>query len=252
MAQFLAEPSDIAQGRFILRGPEAFHVSRVLRRKVGDEIEIFDGKGGRYGGIIRSIGEAEVAGDVTGLRKAEPAPPRARLHLYMGLLKASAFEWVLEKATELGCVSIAPIVTPRTVVRLREEATAAKQERWKKILLAAAKQSGRADIPVLEKPVHFRDAIVAAKDKGLILMGWERQGTETTHAGLRQVLAEARAQGPDLDVRLFIGPEGGFSDEEVELAQCEGAHLFHLGGTTLRAETAAIASAAIVVYELGA
>lgn len=252
MPQFLVKPSDVAGDRFHLDGPEAFHVTRVLRRKVGDAVELFDGRGGRYTGIIRSIHpDGAVDGDVTGRAAPRRGYP-VLLNLHLSLLKASQWEWAIEKAAELGVTAIIPTSTPRTVVQLRE-LTPAKRERWMKLLRAAAKQCGRADVPELKEPAHFRDAIVAAAKEGVTLLAWEKHAGASTYAGLREVLREARAKHPaGLTVNLFIGPEGGFSDEEVELAECEGAALVSLGPTTLRAETAAVAATALVLYELAA
>lgn len=251
MPQFLIKPEDIAGDRFSLTGPEAFHVTRVLRRKVGDAVELFDGRGGRFNGVIRSIAaDGSVEGEITA---REHAPRRAfpvTLNLYLSLLKASHWEWAIEKAAELGVNAIIPTVTPRTVVQLRE-LTPAKQERWGKILQSAAKQSRRADLPELRQPRHFRDAIVESAKEGVSLVAWEKHAGASTYAGLRETLREARGKNPGgLTVNVFIGPEGGFSDEEIELAECEGAALFSLGPTTLRAETAAVAACTVVLYEL--
>lgn len=253
MPQFLVKPEDVAGDRFHLDGPEAFHVTRVLRRKVGDAVELFDGKGGRYTGVIKSISpDGAVDGDVTARGTAPRKNYPVRLNLHLSLLKASQWEWAIEKAAELGATAIIPTSTPRTVVQLRE-LTPAKRERWGKLLQAAAKQCGRADVPELKEPAHFRDAIIAAAKEGVSLLAWEKHAGASTYAGLREVLREARVKHPaGLTVNLFIGPEGGFSDEEVELAECEGAALFSLGPTTLRAETAAVAACTVVLYELGA
>ncbi|MDE2291681.1 MAG: 16S rRNA (uracil(1498)-N(3))-methyltransferase [Elusimicrobia bacterium] len=253
MPQFLVRPEDLAGDRFRLDGPEAFHVSRVLRRKVGDAIELFDGRGGRYAGVIRSISaDGVIEGDVTGKAHAPRRAYPVELRLYLSLLKSSQWEWAIEKAAELGASAIVPTVTPRTVVQLRE-LTPAKAERWGKILQGAAKQCGRADVPALAQPQHYRDAIVGASKDGVALVAWEKHAGASTYAGLREVLREARAKSPQgLKVNVFIGPEGGFSDEEIELAECEGAALFSLGPTTLRAETAAVAACTVVLYELGA
>lgn len=253
MPQFLVKPEQLEGDRFRLDGPEAFHVTRVLRRKVGDAVELFDGRGGRYTGVIRVIlPDGAVEGDVTGRAHAPRRAYPVDLRLHLSLLKASHWEWAIEKAAELGASSIVPTTTPRTVVQLRE-LTPAKQERWGKILQAASKQCGRADVPKLEAPRHYRDSIVAAAKEGVSLLAWEKHAGASTYAGLREVLREARVKHPaGLTVNLFIGPEGGFSDEEIELAECEGAALFSLGPTTLRAETAAVAACTVVLYELGA
>lgn len=251
MSQFLVKPEDISGDRFSLTGPEAFHVTRVLRRKVGDAVELFDGRGGRFDGVIRSVGpDGTVEGDITARQHAPRRDFPVRLNLYLSLLKASHWEWAIEKAAELGVNAIIPTVTPRTVVQLRE-LTAGKRERWGKILESASKQCRRADLPELREPQHFRDAIIAAAKDGVSLVAWEKHAGASTYAGLRETLREARAKNPGgLTVNVFIGPEGGFSDEEIELAECEGAALFSLGPTTLRAETAAVAAATIALYEL--
>lgn len=254
MPQFLLSPSDIQGKRFVLRGPEAFHVVRVLRCKPGQTIELFDGEGRAYAGVVdRVLEDGSVEGTLTGARPRAENPSRVSLNLYLGLLKSSRWEWALEKGTELGVSSFIPVITPRTVVQLRGESRP-KLDRWGKIVVAAAKQCGIRELPVLREPAHFRDAIVASRDQGLTILAWEKKPSSSTYAGLRGALEEARkrAKAGKLAVNLFIGPEGGFSDEEVELAECEGAFLVGLGANIMRAETAAIAASAVILYELGA
>jgi len=253
MPQFLLKPDDIEEKRFTLSGAEAFHVTRVLRHKTGDSVELFDGHGGRYTGIIRQIlSDGTVIGDITGRAHAPHRDFAVDLRVYIGLLKASAWEAALEKCTEIGASVFIPTITPRTVVRLKDF-EGKKRERWEKKLEAASKQCRRASLPRLEAPVHFRDAIAEAAKEGLTLLAWEKRSEASTHASLREVLRKARkTQEKGLRVNLFIGPEGGFSDEEIELADCEGAAIFSLGENTLRAETAAIAASAMVFYGLGA
>ena len=251
MPQFLLELGDVTEDKFVLRGPEAFHITRVLRNKAGEEIELFDGRGRRYRGVIRSIGEdGSVSGDIIEKLEVNRRPFPVTVNLYLGLLKASHWEWALEKGTEIGINTFTPVITPRTVVQLRENSTQKKKERWEKIVQAAAKQSRRDDLPIINEPKHYRDAMVEASQNGLTLVGWEKHGS-TTYAGLRDVIADARRKNKKLNVNIFIGPEGGFSDEEIELAETDGAALFSLGPNILRAETAAVTSAAIVFYELG-
>lgn len=254
--QFFVSPDSIHGGKFRLTGPEAFHIAKVLRRKAGDTLILFDGKGGRFEAVIRTIHpEGDVSGEVTANLVAGESHPPVSLRLYAGLLKASAWETVLQKGTELGVTAFAPVLTPRTVVLLHEAGRIeAKRERWGKILLAAAKQSGQAQLPVLEAPVQFRDAIKACEGKGLTILAWEGLSGATASESLRGSLREAMAGagGVPLRVNLFIGPEGGFTEDEVELAESLGAIVFGLGRLTLRAETACAAAAAVVLYELGA
>ena len=255
MPQFLVAPEDVSRCAFSLRGPEAFHVAKVMRLGVGAELDLFDGKGGKFKGVIESVhDDGSVTGKVTETITADDSRAPVNLNLYLGLLKASHWDYALEKATELGVSSFIPLLTPRTVVLLHEiERTKAKAERWARLIMAASKQCGRADLPPVRDAVQFRDAIRALKDKGIVLLAWEGMkdslASQTLGPALRA--ADARRGKELLEVSLFIGPEGGFSDEEVELARAEGAVVFGLGPRVLRAETAAIAAAALVQYELG-
>jgi 16S rRNA (uracil1498-N3)-methyltransferase len=255
MPQFLVAPEDVRRNAFRLQGPEAFHVVKVLRLGAGAELTLFDGKGGRFTGIIEDVhADGSVTGKVTATIKSDDERPHARVNLYQGLLKASHWDYVLEKGTELGVAAFVPVLTPRTVVLLHEaDRVRAKAERWSRIVLAAAKQCGRADLPLVREPAQFRDAIRACKDKGLVLLAWEGLKGSTSGDVLRPALREAeRHRGKEaIDVHLFIGPEGGFSEEEVELAEAEGALVFGLGPRILRAETAAAAAVTLVQYELG-
>ncbi len=249
MPQFFLPPEAAAGDRFRLEGPEAFHIVRVLRHKEGDRLSLFDGRGGLFAGLITRIAED---GSIEGSLEAKPGQasrPAADLRLYQGLLKSAHWELVLEKAAELGVSEIIPVLTPRTVVLLREaERVKAKQERWERILMAAAKQCGRADLPRLAAPIEFRDAIRACRE-GCTVLAWE--GLKGSGAGARLGPALRAGAGAAPRVNVFVGPEGGFSDEEIELAESLGAVCFGLGPRILRAETAAIAACTLVQYELG-
>lgn len=255
MPQFFVAPEDIQKKSFRLTGPEAFHVVKVLRYGPGQSLALFDGRGGRFEGVIERIEpDGTVGGKLTATLKADDVRAPVRLHLYLGLLKASHWDYALEKATELGAASITPVLTPRTVVLLHEVQRAqAKAERWGRIVMAAAKQCGRADLPPVREPVQFRDALRAAKERGLVLLAWEGMKGSVAAERLRLALREAdQERGAEaLDAHLFIGPEGGFSEEEIELAEASGAVVFGMGPRTLRAETAAAAAVTLVQYEFG-
>ena len=170
MPQFLVAPEDVGQGGFSLKGPEAFHVSKVMRLGTGAVLDLFDGKGGRFKGVIEAVhADGSVTGKVTETVKADDQRAPVALNLYLGLLKASHWDYALEKGTELGVSSFTPLLTPRTVVLLHEvERTKTKAERWSRLIMAAAKQCGRAELPPVRDAVQFRDAIRALKDLSLI------------------------------------------------------------------------------------
>lgn len=248
MPQFLIAPEDARSKSFRLTGAEAFHVVKVLRYAKGQTLDLFDGRGGRFEGVIEDISpDGAVSGRLT--KSEAGAAASARVHLYLGLLKSSHFDDALDKAVQLGAASVTPLLTPRTVVLLHEvERVKTKGERWSRLVTAAVKQCGRADIPAVGQPVQFRDAVRACKDKGVILVAWEGLKGAPPAAPLKEALKDAAGR----DVFLFIGPEGGFSEEEIELAETEGATSFGLGPRVLRAETAAVAALTLVQYELGA
>jgi 16S rRNA (uracil1498-N3)-methyltransferase len=236
---------------FHLQGPEAFHLVRVLRVQVGQTVTLFDGRGSRFEGLVETIHPDDtVSGKIT-KKVSGPSRGGAQVHLYMGLLKSSHWDFVLEKGTELGAASFTPVTTPRTVVLLREERAKAKQDRWSRVIMAAAKQCQRGQLPELKAPAEFRDAIKACADqKGSVtVLAWEGMAGSAAHEALGPVLRSGVGTQPV--VNLFIGPEGGFSDNEVELARTLGAVVFGLGPRILRAETAAMAAMAAIQYELG-
>lgn len=259
MPQFLLKPEAVTEApkrddwegaRFRLTGPDAFHIAKVLRYREGEALELFDGHGGKFHAKISRVSADAVEGVITECR---PAPPvaKVRLHLYPGLLKAAAWEFVLEKGTELGAATFTPVVTPRTVVLLERERIEAKRERWTKVIAAAAKQCKRADLPEMRPPLKFPDAIREAAERGLTLIASEHMSGSSARPSIQDALTKA-AEGGQAEVSLFVGPEGGFSLEEVELAEALEAVPFGLGANTLRAETAVLTASAAVLYELGA
>lgn len=252
MPQFFLPLDSLQEDSFLLKGPEAFHIVKVLRAKVGDRISLFDGKGGKFEGVIQGIdAEGSVSGKIVNVLEKKPVRP-VELRLYQGLLKGSHWDYVLEKGTELGVTTFIPVLTPRTVVLLREaERAHAKRERWERVVMAAAKQCQRAQLPKIEEPVEFRDAIRACAGKGACVVAWEGLAGSSARDVLSKALAGVREGEGPIVVNLFIGPEGGFSDEEIELAESVGAVPIGLGPRILRAETAASAAAAVVLYELG-
>ncbi len=241
MRRFYVEPGTV-RGRQISLGQELVHrLSRVLRMRPGEQFVIFDGSGREWVVELREMSRREAVAAIVG--QAEPPPaPEVSLTLYMGLIKEPRFELVLEKATELGVEAIVPVVTKRSVVRPWKEG-GAKQERWRRLIIEATEQCRRARPPALLPPVPLEKAVREAQ--GLRLLPWEGEGQR----GLREALRE-EGEG-QRQVSLLVGPEGGLELEEVELARKAGFRVVSLGRRILRAETAALAAVAAVMYELG-
>ncbi len=255
MPQFFLPQGSVSGEAFFLKGPEAFHVAKVLRCRPGESLTLFDGRGRRFEGVISEIRkDGTVAGTLKREIQGGAAAARSRIVLYQALLKPARWDWILEKATELGVAAFVPLLTQRTLIP--ESAAKAKAERSRRVILAAAKQCGRSRLPELQEAAHLRDALKSCQGQGLVFFAWEALPGVCAASVLRPALAKefrrSRNEGSELTAHVFIGPEGGWADEEVELAEAEGALLFGLGPQTLRAETAALAAVSAIDYEISA
>lgn len=231
----LTLPDDIAR-----------QVRDVLRLRLTDTIQLLDGVGGEYSATITTITRREVAVAVGPRREGlpEPQPP---ITLCLGLLKATKLELVLQKGTELGVASFQPLLTARSVA-LADELSETRRQRYERIIAEALEQCGGAWLPDVRQPLQLEAALRAAPADAITLIPWEGAGGVSLRSALRQEREARQASG----VWLFIGPEGGFSADEVALAKRYGARAVTLGPRILRAETAALVAAALTLDALGA
>jgi 16S rRNA (uracil1498-N3)-methyltransferase len=232
----------------------AHQVRDVLHLGVGEQLVLLDNSGDEFLAAIVKNSRTGVAVEVLERRKGKSESP-VRIVLCQGLLKSARFEWILEKGTELGVSVFAPILCRRSMAGL-EEAGSAKIQRWQRIVQEAAEQCGRARLPEL---LPIRPLVHALNDiprGALALMPWEEERGKSLREGL-EAWANGRgvqvtALQPELvTVVLFIGPEGGLMAEEVTLAQRHHVQAVTLGPRILRAETAALAAVANVMYAFG-
>jgi 16S rRNA (uracil1498-N3)-methyltransferase len=214
----------------IVTGGELHHAVRVVRLRVGEDVELFDRNGNAARGVVASI-ERDRAVIAAGEALPSRESPLA-MHLAMAVIQLEKFELVLQKATELGVRSIIPLVTAR--VELRPERYSGKSERWERILFEAVKQCGRARVPSIEAPARFGDVL-------------QRGGAKI----LFDADADPSPVGQLDEVTIFIGPEGGWSDSELALARERGVLFQRLGPRRLRAETAAIAALSVTGSRFG-
>lgn len=227
--QFYAPPSCFEGERVRLQDDEARHLTRSLRKEAGDEIVVVDGQGGWYRVVLEQIGRGEALGFVREQRR-EVGELSVDLTIGLGLLKnRNRFETFLEKATEFGVRRIVPLLSERT------EKTGFRADRAERICVAAMKQCGRSRLPEIAEPTDFESAIQTAQ--GGVLCHESAPAAST----LSGTLAAAETES----VSVWVGPEGGFSDEEVTLARGAGVRIATLGNRRLRAETAGIAVAAL-------
>lgn len=207
-------------------GDEFHHAIRVVRARPGEEVELFDASGKMVAGTIDTIEAGHAV-----IRVGEDLPSReakVEIHLAMAVIHLDKFELVLQKATELGVRSITPLVTDR--MEIRKERFAGKMDRWERIVFEAVKQSGRSAIPRLEEPQPF--AKVVAREGPKLLFDADEPPSPWP-ASLAQVTA-------------FIGPEGGWTHDELQTARSLGCAFSRLGPRRLRAETAAIVACALI------
>ena len=216
-------------------GDEFHHSIRVVRARVGEEVELFDRAGNAARGIVETIER-----DRAVIRTGEALPSRESalaIHLAMAIIQLEKFELVLQKATELGVKTIIPLVTER--IELRPERYSGKMDRWQKIVFEAVKQCGRTMVPKIEAPADFDTVLARSGEKVL----FDADAPPTA----------SRQPPTDLtDLTVLIGPEGGWSDGELRRAREQNVLFARLGPRRLRAETAAIAAVAVLASRFGA
>lgn len=240
MPKFFIDRNEISRGQALLLGEDEKHIKTVLRAREGEEVTLCDGEGMDYLCRIASL-ERGVLLNVLSKTPCE-TEPETKLTLYQGLPKADKMEWIIQKCVEIGIDRIVPVATERTIVKL-DKKEGKKLERWQKIAEAAAKQSGRGKIPKVGQILKFAEAAEEAAGLDGAVIPYEKE----TVRGLREFVSGFSGT----TAGIFIGPEGGFSDEEIALAKEKGIQPVSLGKRILRTETAGMATAAILLYELG-
>ena len=247
MHRFFIPREWIDQERVVITGRQVHQLRDVLRLAAGDHIIVLDNTGWEYEVELERVDRGYASGVVREIRSA--AEPRTKVTLYQALLKGSKFEFVIQKGTELGVACFVPMLCQRCVAgnRVSEK----NLERWRRIIVEAAEQSGRGRLPTLEPALPFEEACRSAT--GFSLLAWEGEKTLGFRDALRGEIHRQRiiSEKNPLSVNLFIGPEGGFSPGEVEFAQGCGIVPVTLGRRVLRAETAGLVAASAIFYECG-
>jgi len=227
-----------------LGADEARHAHDVLRLGMGDEIFVFDGEGHEYRCVLAELTSRSATLNV--LEQMQPACPESPLDLTLAvaMLKGEKFDLVVQKATELGITRLTPLITARADVRIREPGDARKKaERWARIAFESAKQCGRAQLMLVDPPMNLDEFFRSIADVQLKLTYTARDGDP--HADL------AKMDMKDTRIVAMIGPEGGWTDDELKQASANGCKIVTLGGRILRAETAAIAVATLLQHRFG-
>lgn len=239
MRRFFA---DTSSDNVIISGTDAHHITDVLRLKEGEKIICCGGDGCDCITLLTSVSNDKVYGDVVE-RTPSSAEPPVKIRLFQGMPKGDKFEYIIQKTVELGVSEIVPVETKRSIVKIPPAKAKAKTERWNKIAESAAKQSGRGLIPVVTEPMDFKKTAEIFADCDLPIVAYELENkTSLKKVLLKNTFAKT--------VNIFIGPEGGIDDSEIDALKKSGAISVTLGPRILRTETAPLAVLSNIIYQL--
>ena len=249
MNHFFVKAENILKEKILINGTDVNHIKNVLRMKIGEEMLLSDGEGNDYTCRIASIEENEILCDIIS-REASGTEPSVKFYLFQGLPKADKLEHIIQKSVELGVYEIIPVETSRCIVKYDVKKQKSKIERWQKIAESAAKQSRRGIIPQVTEIYSFKKALKYAADLDLVLIPYENYKDIQTSKDI------IRSIHPGMRVGIFVGPEGGFEQSEVELACAnaeEGgakAQPISLGSRILRTETAPLMLLSVLMFQM--
>ena len=235
MPHFYVNPKDIKDKNFTIENEQFHYLSNVRRFSVGDEINVFDGLGNSYKARIDIIDKKSMKGTI--LSSKTLVLPNKKISLYTAIPKGERFDWLIEKASEIGISKIVPVIYVRSVVK---ELSNNKMERYKKISISASSQSWRADIMSIEKPISFVEIVekISGQEDTLNILPWESEEE-------KNILNILNKNKDKKNINIFIGPEGGFDKTEIDIALKNNFKTVTLGKNILRVETAAIVASSI-------
>jgi 16S rRNA (uracil1498-N3)-methyltransferase len=230
MARLFVPPEQLTGEHAIVDGEAHRHLTKSLRLRAGDAVTVFDGCGVEIEAVLVAVGarEAQLA---LGTRRSQPPPPVA-ITLLQSVPKGERLELVIQKTTELGVAHIVPVITGRGVMRPGSD----RRQRWETIAREAARQCGRADVPTVDAAVPLAEAL-GAVTASVRLVLWEQQERRPLMGAL---------MGKEKNVAVLVGPEGGFSEEEIAAARAAGFVAVGVGPRILRSETAGIVAVTLV------
>lgn len=243
MYHFFVEQSQVGTETIQITGPDVNHIKNVLRMGAGEQVLISNGVDKDYLCEVISVTSIEVTAKILSVEEGGCELP-SRLYLFQGLPKSDKMELIIQKAVELGVYQIIPVETKRAVVKLDKKKEESKLRRWMAVSESAAKQSKRLIIPEVSKVMSLSEALTFAKEFDAIIIPFEHA------AGMAKTKEILSAIKPGMRVGIFIGPEGGFEDSEVELAERYGANQITLGKRILRTETAGLAILSVLAFQL--
>lgn len=243
MPRFFIDSNLINENEITIQGEDVKHIINVLRMKKGEEAVLCDGKGIDYYCTLEHFDKTFVKA-VIKRKEINNAESPVSISIFQGIAKGDKMDLIIQKAVELGVSEIIPIVTDRTVVKLNgKNDSELKQQRWQRIALEAAKQCGRGKVPKVYLPISIDEAFKNAKKFEMVLMAYEKERKTT----LKKIIENKSPK----TVAIYIGPEGGFSDEEASQALLHELNCVTLGNRILRTETCGLVLMSILMYEMG-
>ena len=250
MYHFFVEPHQIYDTNVIITGEDVNHIKNVIRLKIGDEISVsngIDGKDYRCG--IEEITETQIVCKLRFIKEDGVELP-SKVYLFQGLPKGDKMEFIIQKMVELGVHEIIPVAMKRCVVKLDEKKAKSKIARWQGIAEAAAKQSKRAVIPQINNVMTYQQALEYAKDMDVKLVPYEMENILDGSSGMEGTRKIIDSLGHGQRIAIFIGPEGGFEEREINDAIALNMKPVTLGRRILRTETAGMTVMAWIMYRL--
>lgn len=245
MATFYVKNEQIKDSKIKIMGDDYSHLKNVLRAKIGEKIDVCDENGSRYKTKISTLTKKEVICEIIAVDD-KSTEPLVSIDLYQGLPKADKLELIIQKSTEIGVKAIFPVQMARTIVKFDERSSEKKLERWNKISAEASKQCGRQKIPKVHEVINFKNSIENISKYDIVLLPYENEKSVT----IKEVLKKAKKSKAIKEIAVMIGPEGGFSEEEINiLNKLKNVHTVTLGPRILRTETAGLVTLAMILYE---
>ncbi|NQT25104.1 16S rRNA (uracil(1498)-N(3))-methyltransferase [candidate division KSB1 bacterium] len=236
---YYVNPEDVQDNQLIILGDELHHLARVKRKRIGDIIQVVDGCGKAYESEILEISKSEAQCKILS-RQSGMGEASISLTVVQGVLKGDRFDWFVEKATEIGIRRIIPLTCERAVLNPGSN----KVMRWNRIALSAMKQCGRCVLPEVTEPATMEEALTSGSEYPIQLIA---HAGESSHPS--SMVMKVNAQ-PNPQIMILVGPEGGFTDEEVALAVEQGFAPVSLGPRRLRAETAGIVFSTLIMSQM--
>lgn len=237
--RFFVDPSSIKFGKVYFNKDNSKQITKVLRLRKGDSVIVLDGSGIELEVELEQMISDAVSGKII-KERLNNSEHKTFIYLYQALIPKDKFEVVLQKGTEIGISEFIPVETKRSLVKVGD-LKPEKFDRFQRIIQEASEQSERGIIPQLASAIKFEDAIIKALNKGLVIVAWERE----QDLNLKKITDDL--QNND-HISIFVGPEGGFEEKEIEYAREKGAKTISLGSRILRTETAGLVFAANIIF----